>query len=520
MHRILLLTQYKSSAILKRLLKVQHPTLQLYILKIIKSQVPFCGRKWRQSNMKVITGIYLNCRPDLRDEWLSSDVEGIVMESLPQEQALRALVKYYVASRFDDGTGAGEEGGEQRQVQDGSNSGGGRVGRPTGHGQAKSFGGSAAEMGEIDFNDANSGAPGNEGEGQHHDGSGSGPSASSYDFFESEFLLPPLRSRSTSSTHSGPGAAAYIPDDVVEGYLGEYEEILGEVFGTSMVTHHGAADVPAGVVPSSAVGSTIPLPASSPRQSPTMAAQRSVGFVDPTANPAGDATAAEEAQSLVDGRPGWSSGKWGLTQTGAQTAWNALGEILGQGGEGEGRGEGSSATSDSDTESIASIGELDFSRPNNERGAAEGTTQGEGAGGEGVRLGASEETSNEGKSDWEHLSPKEMRFLATQPRPPTPGSPTTSGPGSSKRTRRRSSAAAAERERQLAMDRERELAKVMPGMPRRTSGEVLRPVLTGLEDEDYDEGGEIEEEEDEEEQQPLPAPKAGGIDEVEHVFGQ
>jgi hypothetical protein len=47
-HRVLLLVQYKSSAILKRILKVSHPTLQLYVLKVIKSQVPYCGRKWRQ----------------------------------------------------------------------------------------------------------------------------------------------------------------------------------------------------------------------------------------------------------------------------------------------------------------------------------------------------------------------------------------------------------------------------------------------------------------------------------------
>lgn len=63
--------------------------LQLHVLKLIKSQVPFCGRKWRQcalrysfhfvsriltwnaANMQVITAVYLNCRPDLRDEWLT-----------------------------------------------------------------------------------------------------------------------------------------------------------------------------------------------------------------------------------------------------------------------------------------------------------------------------------------------------------------------------------------------------------------------------------------------------------------
>ncbi|GAA6052338.1 hypothetical protein JCM3770_007259 [Rhodotorula araucariae] len=100
-HRVLLMVQYKSSAILKRILKVSHPTLQLYVLKVIKSQVPYCGRKWRQANMKVITAIYLHCRPDLRDEWLAGvDVDADVEESLPQEQALRSLVRFFNTKHY------------------------------------------------------------------------------------------------------------------------------------------------------------------------------------------------------------------------------------------------------------------------------------------------------------------------------------------------------------------------------------------------------------------------------------
>ena len=38
-----------AKAIMKRMLKVAHPILQLHVLKLIKSQVPSCGRKWRQS---------------------------------------------------------------------------------------------------------------------------------------------------------------------------------------------------------------------------------------------------------------------------------------------------------------------------------------------------------------------------------------------------------------------------------------------------------------------------------------
>ncbi|KAH9844211.1 N1221-domain-containing protein [Rhodofomes roseus] len=99
-HRIRMLVQYKSSAVLKRILKVQHPMLQLHVLKLIKSQVPFCGRKWRQSNMQVITAIYLNCRPELRDEWLSGNEVDDVSDAQAQEQALRHLVKFYNTKRY------------------------------------------------------------------------------------------------------------------------------------------------------------------------------------------------------------------------------------------------------------------------------------------------------------------------------------------------------------------------------------------------------------------------------------
>ncbi|KAJ7591322.1 hypothetical protein C8J56DRAFT_1136597 [Mycena floridula] len=99
-HRIWMLVQYKSSAVLKRILRVQHPLLQLHVLKLIKSQVPFCGRKWRQTNMKVITAIYLNCRPDLRDEWLTGMEVEDANDALAQETALRHLVKFYNNKRY------------------------------------------------------------------------------------------------------------------------------------------------------------------------------------------------------------------------------------------------------------------------------------------------------------------------------------------------------------------------------------------------------------------------------------
>ncbi|KAI4158008.1 MAG: hypothetical protein LQ342_007832 [Letrouitia transgressa] len=95
-HRSLLLVQYKSSTILRRTLKIPQPELRLYTLKLFKHQVPFCGRKWRQSNMRVITAVYLHVGPELRDEWLSGgDVDGVVEEAVPVEQGWRSLVHWW-----------------------------------------------------------------------------------------------------------------------------------------------------------------------------------------------------------------------------------------------------------------------------------------------------------------------------------------------------------------------------------------------------------------------------------------
>lgn len=112
-HRALLLTQYKSSTVLRKALKIPQSDLRLYTLKIFKSQVPYCGRKWRQSNMRVITAIYLHCRPELRDEWLcGGDVDGVVEEAIPVEQAGRALVHWWHLKEFRDVM-------EGRRVEDG-----------------------------------------------------------------------------------------------------------------------------------------------------------------------------------------------------------------------------------------------------------------------------------------------------------------------------------------------------------------------------------------------------------------
>lgn len=115
-HRQLLMVQSKYSLTLKKHLRVPESLVRLYTLKIIKGQVPYCHRKWRSSNMRIITAIYLHVKPGLRDEWLSGlDVEQEIGEALPMEQALRAMTWWWhlrsypsqmgVANRRDDEEG-------------------------------------------------------------------------------------------------------------------------------------------------------------------------------------------------------------------------------------------------------------------------------------------------------------------------------------------------------------------------------------------------------------------------------
>lgn len=69
--------------------------------------------------MRVITAIYLHCRPELRDEWLcGGDVDGVVEEAVPLEQAGRSLVHWWHLKEFrgvmEGGEGEGEgEGGKE-----------------------------------------------------------------------------------------------------------------------------------------------------------------------------------------------------------------------------------------------------------------------------------------------------------------------------------------------------------------------------------------------------------------------
>ncbi|KAJ3109212.1 Factor arrest protein 11 [Physocladia obscura] len=93
--RVMALVQWKASAVLKRIIKVPSIPLQIYALKLLKSQIPYMGKKWRSSNMKVITSIYLHLRPNLCEEFLSGDSDTDSDEAMAQEQNLRSLIACY-----------------------------------------------------------------------------------------------------------------------------------------------------------------------------------------------------------------------------------------------------------------------------------------------------------------------------------------------------------------------------------------------------------------------------------------
>jgi len=67
--------------------------------------------------MRVITAIYLYCRPELRDDWLAgSDVDAEVEEALPLEQALRGLTHWWHLRQYKDVMG-GNEGKEMMEEE-------------------------------------------------------------------------------------------------------------------------------------------------------------------------------------------------------------------------------------------------------------------------------------------------------------------------------------------------------------------------------------------------------------------
>lgn len=99
--RIMVLVHYKAPAILKRLLKIECSMLQLYALKLLKSQLRFLGRKWRTSNMRIMSAIYHRVRNGISDDWAYA-AEPEAEPSEADERSAREPVELFHARHYAD----------------------------------------------------------------------------------------------------------------------------------------------------------------------------------------------------------------------------------------------------------------------------------------------------------------------------------------------------------------------------------------------------------------------------------
>lgn len=78
------------------LLNYNCPSLTRPILKTLKKLIPYQGRKWKSTNMDLISQVYLNLKLSLKDNWLSGkDLETDFNIAYDQEIALRSLIQFY-----------------------------------------------------------------------------------------------------------------------------------------------------------------------------------------------------------------------------------------------------------------------------------------------------------------------------------------------------------------------------------------------------------------------------------------
>ncbi|GMM37755.1 Far11 protein [Saccharomycopsis crataegensis] len=74
------------------------------ILKVLKEIIPYNGKKWKSVNMDLISLIYINLNLKLKDHWLSGrDIDSEMGDSEGQELALRALIQFYTARKYEEG---------------------------------------------------------------------------------------------------------------------------------------------------------------------------------------------------------------------------------------------------------------------------------------------------------------------------------------------------------------------------------------------------------------------------------
>ncbi len=100
--RTVMLVVFRSSPILKRALKVRHPMMQLYVLKLLKVQTKYLGRNWRKTNMKIISAIYRKVRHHLHDDWAyGNDPDAKPWDFQTEEFALKNCVERFNTRYYD-----------------------------------------------------------------------------------------------------------------------------------------------------------------------------------------------------------------------------------------------------------------------------------------------------------------------------------------------------------------------------------------------------------------------------------
>lgn len=85
---------------LKQMLAIYNQDLWVNTLALIKFQVPFTTKKWRCSNMDIISAIYMYSDMKLYDSWLSAPETYDAEIATKKEENLRRLIEIYNRRRF------------------------------------------------------------------------------------------------------------------------------------------------------------------------------------------------------------------------------------------------------------------------------------------------------------------------------------------------------------------------------------------------------------------------------------
>eukprot|EP01135_Chromosphaera_perkinsii_P003535 Nk52_evm8s247 gene=Nk52_evmTU8s247 len=100
-----ILIDLKAPIILKKAVGINHSFLKKYALKIIKSLVPFLGKKWRDGNMKIMTEIYNNVRLHINDNWAFSGTVISENSELMMMASKNSKIRHDMDALFDGGVG-------------------------------------------------------------------------------------------------------------------------------------------------------------------------------------------------------------------------------------------------------------------------------------------------------------------------------------------------------------------------------------------------------------------------------